>query len=190
MCALRCAPFCFSFPTPCTTTAHPGGPAQTRNHLQVSLMTIHADLDNMVIVIMHDIDKAVLLPDRIVRVTTGRLTAIDEILQVNLAAHANAWNGSARRSLQQLPPASTGLPLRTPAKVAGFGAPKNCMKPQRRSRQGSQNRPSNARGAAGFRAQTNPVAWLAVCDPDRRVENILSQLQHMHHAVAPCCRYG
>ena len=58
--------------------------ALTRAHLQDSLMEIHADLGNMVIMITHDVDEAVLLSDRIVMMTNGPAATIGEILDVKL----------------------------------------------------------------------------------------------------------
>ncbi|MDB2330263.1 ABC transporter ATP-binding protein [Alteromonas sp.] len=59
--------------------------ALTRAHLQDSLMAIHAELGNTVIMITHDVDEAVLLSDRIVMMTNGPAATIGEILDVNLA---------------------------------------------------------------------------------------------------------
>lgn len=58
--------------------------ALTRAHLQDSLMEIHADLGNTVIMITHDVDEAVLLSDRIVMMTNGPAATVGEILDVNL----------------------------------------------------------------------------------------------------------
>jgi nitrate/nitrite transport system ATP-binding protein len=58
--------------------------ALTRAHLQDSLMEIHADLGNTVIMITHDVDEAVLLSDRIVMMTNGPAATIGEILQIKL----------------------------------------------------------------------------------------------------------
>ncbi|WP_334030300.1 ABC transporter ATP-binding protein [Alteromonas sp. P256] len=58
--------------------------ALTRAHLQDSLMDIHAELGNTVIMITHDVDEAVLLSDRIVMMTNGPSATIGEILEVNL----------------------------------------------------------------------------------------------------------
>lgn len=58
--------------------------ALTRAHLQDSLMEIHADLGNTVIMITHDVDEAVLLSDRIVMMTNGPSATIGEILNVDL----------------------------------------------------------------------------------------------------------
>ncbi|MGQ8367079.1 ABC transporter ATP-binding protein [Glaciecola sp. 1036] len=58
--------------------------ALTRAHLQDSLMEIHADLGNTVIMITHDVDEAVLLSDRIVMMTNGPSATIGEILDVEL----------------------------------------------------------------------------------------------------------
>ncbi len=58
--------------------------ALTRAHLQDSLMEIHANLGNTVIMITHDVDEAVLLSDRIVMMTNGPSATIGEILEVDL----------------------------------------------------------------------------------------------------------
>ena len=58
--------------------------ALTRSHLQDSLMEIHADLKNTVIMITHDVDEAVLLSDRIVMMTNGPAATIGEILSIDL----------------------------------------------------------------------------------------------------------
>jgi len=58
--------------------------ALTRAHLQDSLMEIHADLGNTVIMITHDVDEAVLLSDRIVMMTNGPAATIGEILTIDL----------------------------------------------------------------------------------------------------------
>ncbi|WP_017445851.1 ABC transporter ATP-binding protein [Gayadomonas joobiniege] len=58
--------------------------ALTRAHLQDSLMEIHADLGNTVIMITHDVDEAVLLSDRIVMMTNGPSATVGEVLSVNL----------------------------------------------------------------------------------------------------------
>ncbi|KZY65306.1 MULTISPECIES: ABC transporter ATP-binding protein [unclassified Oleiphilus] len=58
--------------------------ALTRAHLQDSLMEIHAELGNTVIMITHDVDEAVLLSDRIVMMTNGPAATIGEILDVKL----------------------------------------------------------------------------------------------------------
>ncbi|XGA79834.1 ABC transporter ATP-binding protein [Halomonas sp. CH40] len=59
--------------------------ALTRAHLQDSVMEIHANLKNTVIMITHDVDEAVLLSDRIVMMTNGPAATIGEILDVDLA---------------------------------------------------------------------------------------------------------
>lgn len=59
--------------------------ALTRAHLQDSLMDIHANLGNTVIMITHDVDEAVLLSDRIVMMNNGPAATIGEILSVDLA---------------------------------------------------------------------------------------------------------
>jgi nitrate/nitrite transport system ATP-binding protein len=58
--------------------------ALTRAHLQDSVMEIHADLGNTVIMITHDVDEAVLLSDRIVMMTNGPAATVGEILDINL----------------------------------------------------------------------------------------------------------
>lgn len=58
--------------------------ALTRAHLQDSLMEIHAELGNTVIMITHDVDEAVLLSDRIVMMTNGPAATIGEVLDVKL----------------------------------------------------------------------------------------------------------
>lgn len=58
--------------------------ALTRAHMQDSLMEIHANLGNTVIMITHDVDEAVLLSDRIVMMTNGPAATIGEILKVEL----------------------------------------------------------------------------------------------------------
>ena len=59
--------------------------ALTRAHLQDSLMEIHAELGNTVIMITHDVDEAVLLSDRIVMMSNGPAATIGDILEVKLA---------------------------------------------------------------------------------------------------------
>lgn len=58
--------------------------ALTRAHLQDSVMEIHAELKNTVIMITHDVDEAVLLSDRIVMMTNGPSATIGEVLGVDL----------------------------------------------------------------------------------------------------------
>ena len=58
--------------------------ALTRAHLQDSLMEIHRELGNTVIMITHDVDEAVLLSDRIVMMTNGPAATIGEILPIAL----------------------------------------------------------------------------------------------------------
>jgi len=58
--------------------------ALTRAHMQDSLMEIHAELGNTVIMITHDVDEAVLLSDRIVMMTNGPAATIGEILDIKL----------------------------------------------------------------------------------------------------------
>ena len=59
--------------------------ALTRAHLQDSVMAIHQQLKNTVLMITHDVDEAVLLSDRIVMMTNGPAATIGDILEVNLA---------------------------------------------------------------------------------------------------------
>lgn len=58
--------------------------ALTRAHLQDSVMEIHANLGNTVIMITHDVDEAVLLSDRIVMMSNGPSASVGDILQVDL----------------------------------------------------------------------------------------------------------
>jgi nitrate/nitrite transport system ATP-binding protein len=58
--------------------------ALTRAHLQDSVMAIHAQLENTVLMITHDVDEAVLLSDRIVMMTNGPAARIGEVLAVPL----------------------------------------------------------------------------------------------------------
>lgn len=52
-------------------------------------MEIHADLNNTVIMITHDVDEAVLLSDRIVMMTNGPAATIGEILDIELPRPRN-----------------------------------------------------------------------------------------------------
>jgi nitrate/nitrite transport system ATP-binding protein len=63
--------------------------ALTRAHLQDSVMEIHAELGNTVIMITHDVDEAVLLSDRIVMMTNGPAATIGEIMHVDLPRPRN-----------------------------------------------------------------------------------------------------
>ena len=63
--------------------------ALTRAHMQDSLMEIHAELGNTVIMITHDVDEAVLLSDRIVMMTNGPSATIGEILDIKLQRPRN-----------------------------------------------------------------------------------------------------
>ncbi len=56
--------------------------ALTRAHLQDSVMVIHSQLKNTVLMITHDVDEAVLLSDRIVMMTNGPAARIGEVLDV------------------------------------------------------------------------------------------------------------
>jgi len=59
--------------------------ALTRAHLQDSVMALHSQLQNTVLMITHDVDEAVLLSDRIVMMTNGPAAHIGELLDVPLA---------------------------------------------------------------------------------------------------------
>jgi nitrate/nitrite transport system ATP-binding protein len=63
--------------------------ALTRAHLQDSLMDIHRDLKNTIIMITHDVDEAVLLSDRIVMMTNGPAATIGDVLNVTLPRPRN-----------------------------------------------------------------------------------------------------
>ena len=63
--------------------------ALTRAHLQDSLMEIHQELKNTVIMITHDVDEAVLLSDRIVMMTNGPAATIGEVLDIKLPRPRN-----------------------------------------------------------------------------------------------------
>ncbi|MEM7400568.1 MAG: ABC transporter ATP-binding protein [Pseudomonadota bacterium] len=63
--------------------------ALTRAHMQETLMEIHNELKNTVIMITHDVDEAVLLSDRIVMMTNGPAAKIGEILDVKLERPRN-----------------------------------------------------------------------------------------------------
>jgi len=63
--------------------------ALTRANLQDSVMEIHAQLKNTVLMITHDVDEAVLLSDRIVMMTNGPAACIGEIAEVDLARPRN-----------------------------------------------------------------------------------------------------
>ena len=58
--------------------------ALTRAHLQDSVMEIHAELGNTMIMITHDVDEAVLLSDRIIMMTNGPAATVGEILDIDL----------------------------------------------------------------------------------------------------------
>lgn len=59
--------------------------ALTRAHLQDSVMEIHAALNNTVLMIIHDVDEATLLSDRIVMMTNGPRACVGQVLDVPLA---------------------------------------------------------------------------------------------------------
>jgi nitrate/nitrite transport system ATP-binding protein len=58
--------------------------ALTRANLQDSVMEIHAELGNTVLMITHDVDEAVLLSDRIVMMTNGPAAGVGQVLTVGL----------------------------------------------------------------------------------------------------------
>lgn len=84
--------------------------ALTRAHLQDSLMDIHRQLGNTVIMITHDVDEAVLLSDRIVMMTNGPSATVGEVLDITLPrprdrlalADDPAYNRCRQRVLQFL----------------------------------------------------------------------------------------
>jgi nitrate/nitrite transport system ATP-binding protein len=63
--------------------------ALTRAHLQEEVMKIHAELNNTVLMITHDVDEAVLLSDRIVMMTNGPAAQIGEVNRVELTRPRN-----------------------------------------------------------------------------------------------------
>ncbi len=58
--------------------------ALTRAHLQDSVMEIHAQLRNTVMMVTHDVDEAALLSDRILMMTNGPAAGIGKTLAVDL----------------------------------------------------------------------------------------------------------
>jgi nitrate/nitrite transport system ATP-binding protein len=63
--------------------------ALTRARLQDSVMEIHAQLNNTVLMVTHDVDEAALLSDRIVMMTNGPAARIGQIQAVDLARPRN-----------------------------------------------------------------------------------------------------
>jgi nitrate/nitrite transport system ATP-binding protein len=61
----------------------------TRTHMQDALMEIHAQLNNTVIMITHDVDEAVLLSDRIVMMTNGPSATVGEVLNIEIPRPRN-----------------------------------------------------------------------------------------------------
>ena len=88
--------------------------ALTRAHLQDFVMVLHQKLGNTVLMITHDVDEAVLLSDRIVMMTNGPAARIGEVLDVPLAAAAQAARARGEPDLPQVPPARARVPLRAP----------------------------------------------------------------------------
>ncbi len=106
--------------------------ALTRAHLQDSVMEIHADLKNTVVMITHDVDEAVLLSDRIVMMTNGPAATIGEILDVDLPrprdrlelAEDPAYNHCRQQVLRFLYEKQRKIePLSSRRKVAETAAP-------------------------------------------------------------------
>jgi hypothetical protein len=58
--------------------------ALTRASLQDSVMEIQAELGNIVLMITHDVDEAVLLSDRTVMMTNGPSATIGQVLDIDL----------------------------------------------------------------------------------------------------------
>jgi nitrate/nitrite transport system ATP-binding protein len=58
--------------------------ALTRANLQDSVMEIHAQLRNTVLMVTHDVDEAVLLSDRIVMMSNGPAAAVGQVQRVEL----------------------------------------------------------------------------------------------------------
>jgi nitrate/nitrite transport system ATP-binding protein len=69
--------------------------ALTRAHLQDSLMAIHANLKNTVIMITHDVDEAVLLSDKIVMMSNGPAATVGEVMEIDLPRPRNRVELSA-----------------------------------------------------------------------------------------------
>jgi len=87
--------------------------ALTRAHLQDSVMAIHQKLGNTVLMITHDVDEAVLPPDRIVMMTTVRPPASARCWTCRWRGRVGASN-CRERDLPQMPPARARIPLRAP----------------------------------------------------------------------------
>jgi len=103
--------------------------ALTRAHLQDSLMEIHAELRNTVIMITHDVDEAVLLSDRIVMMTNGPAATVGEILEIDLPRprdrvalaedpRYNAYRQSVLRFLYEKQRKVEDLPKRAASRAA------------------------------------------------------------------------
>lgn len=76
--------------------------ALTRARLQDALMEIQAELNNTVIMITHDVDEAVLLSDKIVMMTNGRLRRSAKCSTLNCRAHAIAFNWRTTRRIRNI----------------------------------------------------------------------------------------
>jgi nitrate/nitrite transport system ATP-binding protein len=105
--------------------------ALTRAHMQDSLMEIHAELGNTVIMITHDVDEAVLLSDRIVMMTNGPAATIGEVLEIRLerprdrveladSAEYNHYRAAVLKFLyerQRRPGSGSGSASRSPSEI-------------------------------------------------------------------------
>ena len=98
--------------------------ALTRAHLQDSLMEIHSDLGNTVIMITHDVDEAVLLSDRIVMMTNGPAATIGEILTIDLERPRNRVELSDDAHYNHLRHEVLAFLYERQRKVEDFGAAK------------------------------------------------------------------
>lgn len=105
--------------------------ALTRSHLQDSLMEIHHDLGNTVIMITHDVDEAVLLSDKIVMMTNGPAATVGEILEVDIprpreriAMADNPAYNACRQQVFKFLYDKQKFPSITPKKDGGSGAVK------------------------------------------------------------------
>jgi len=58
--------------------------ALTRAHLQDSVMRIQQELNTTIVLITHDVDEAVLLSDRVLKMTNGPAAQVGDILNIDL----------------------------------------------------------------------------------------------------------
>jgi nitrate/nitrite transport system ATP-binding protein len=98
--------------------------ALTRAHLQDSLMEIHGNLGNTVIMITHDVDEAVLLSNRIVMMTNGPEATIGEILNIDLPCPRNRVELSDDAHYNHLRHDVLSFLYERPRKVEDFSAAK------------------------------------------------------------------